>query len=99
METFSKDKDKKKQVKNIKRILRKIETRGAKRNKNLERKTTYVIPTKVIVNMKEGEIRSIETSSKKRTLNVAINLTRESPPIELVLIMEELPMKKKRGNS
>lgn len=35
---------------NIKSTLGKIETRGAKRKKNLEIKTTYVILTKVTVN-------------------------------------------------
>jgi hypothetical protein len=46
-EAFKKAKEQKQQVKNIKSTLRQIETRGEKRQKNLERTTTYVSPTKV----------------------------------------------------
>jgi hypothetical protein len=54
-EAFQKAKEQKKQVKNIKSTLRQIETRGEKRQKNLERKTTYVSPTKVTTNTTEWE--------------------------------------------
>jgi hypothetical protein len=47
-EDLQKSKEKKKQVKST---LKKIETRGLKRQKNLEITTTYVIPAKVTVNM------------------------------------------------
>ena len=67
-----------------------------KRQKNLERKTTYVNPTKVTVNMKKWEIRPKTTPSKKRTPNSAIDLTRESPPVEPISIIEELTVKKKK---
>jgi hypothetical protein len=83
-------------VKNIKSTLRKIETRGEKRQNNLERTTTFVSPTKVTVNMTEWELRPKVTPSKKRTLDVAIDLTRESPPAEPVPIIEEFPAKKKK---
>jgi hypothetical protein len=95
-EAFQKAKEQKQQVKNIKSTLRKIETRGEKRKKNLESTTTYVIPTKVTVNTTEWEIRPRVTPSKKRTPDVAIDLTRESPPAEPIPIIEELPTKKKK---
>jgi hypothetical protein len=49
-----------------------------------------------MVNTTEWEIRPKVTPSKKRTLDVAIDLTRESPPAEPVPIIEELPAKKKK---
>jgi hypothetical protein len=75
-------------VKNINNTLRKIETRGEKRQNNLERTTTFSSPTKVRVNMTEWELRPKVTPSKKITLDVAIDLTRVSTPAELVLVIE-----------
>jgi hypothetical protein len=48
------------------------------------------------VNTTEWEIRPKTTPSNKRTLDVAINLTRESPLAEPILVVEELPTNKKK---
>jgi hypothetical protein len=81
---------------NIKSSLRQIETRGGERQKNLESMTTFVSPAKVTVNTTEWELRPKVTPSKKRTLDAAIDLTRESPPAEPVSVIEEVPAKKKK---
>jgi hypothetical protein len=44
--------------------------------------------------MKEWELRPKVTPSKKITPDAAIDLTRESPPAEPVLIIEELSKEK-----
>jgi hypothetical protein len=88
-EAMQKSKEQKQQVKHIKRTIRKIETRGEKRQKNLERKTTFVSPTKVTTTTTEWELRPRTMPSKKRTPDAAIDLTRESPPTEPVPIVEE----------
>jgi hypothetical protein len=69
---------------------------SVKIQKNLEIKTTYVSPKKVTINTLEWEIRPKVTPSKKRTLDSAIDLSMESPPMELVPIIEELSTKKKK---
>ena len=53
---------------NIKSSLRQIETRDAKRKKNLESTTTFVNPTKFKVNMTEWELRLKVTKARKEYL-------------------------------
>jgi hypothetical protein len=71
-------------VKNIKKMLWKIETRGEKRENNLESTNTFFILAKVTVNTTEWELRPKVTLSKKRIVDLEIDLTRESHPVEPV---------------
>jgi len=77
-------------------MIQQIETRGEKKQNILDRKSTIIALTQITKTHKELEMRKRLTQRKKRETEMTNDLTRYSPPIEPVLIVEEQPKKNKK---